>query len=90
MHTTTLAFPLTVLPRQKPASAIRVLPEPQGKRIPGPALNRPQSRWTVVAAFALSVLLHVAAIAIVEMDLDRPPADITRTVNINSTSTAAD
>jgi hypothetical protein len=85
MHTTALHLPLTVPPWQKPTSVIRVLPKPQpeSKRVPGPALIKPQSKWTVVVAFVLSMLLHVAAVAIVEIDLSRPPVEITQADHSN-------
>ena len=90
MHTTALDFPLTVPPWQKPTSVIRVLPKPEGKRVPAPALNKPQSKWTVVTAFVLSILLHVGAVAVVEMDLDRPPAEVTQAVSNNPVPSTAD
>jgi len=90
MHTTALDFPLTVPPWQKPASAIRVLPKPEVKRVAGAALARPQSKWTVIAAFVLSILLHVGAVAIVQVDLDRSPAPTTQAVSGNSISIPVD
>ncbi len=90
MHTTALDFPLTVPPRQKPTPVIGVLPKSEVRRVAGAALNRPQSRWTVVAASVLSILLHVAAVAIVEMDLDRPPAEVTQAVRNNPAPGTAD
>ena len=89
MHSTALHFPLTVPPWKKDTTAIRVLPKPAGKRVAGAALNRPQSKWTVIVAFVLSLLIHVAAVAIVEMDVDRPSVQTTAISN-NSISTAVD
>ena len=90
MHTTTLDFPLTIPPWQKPTSVIRVAPKPQERRVAGAALPRPESKWTVIAAFVLSVLLHVAAVAIVQVDVDRPPVETTQAVSGNSVSTPVD
>jgi hypothetical protein len=92
MHTTALKLPLTVPPWQKPASVIRVLrrPRPEAKRVPGPALNKPQSKWTVLVAFILSVLLHVAAVAIVQVDVDRPPVEMTQAVSNKPIPTTLD
>jgi hypothetical protein len=67
-----------------------VVPKPQEKRVAGAALARPQSKWTVIIAFVLSVLLHVGAVAIVQMDLDRQPAQMTQAVSDNSISTPVD
>jgi len=92
MHTTALHLPLTVPPWQKPTSVIRVLPKPRlvAKRVPGPALIKPQSKWTVIAAFVLSLLLHVAAVTIVQVDLDRPPVEMTQAVSNNPVPTTTD
>ena len=90
MHSTALHFPLTVPSLQKDTTALHVLPKPDGKRVAGAALNRPQSKWTVIVAFVLSLLIHVAAVAIVQMDVDRPPVETTQAVSGNSISSAAD
>lgn len=83
MQTTALRFPVPAPPWQKPTSVIRVLrrPRPRPKPMPGPAVNRPQSKWTVIVAFVLAVLLHIAPVALVEMKVDMPPVEITQTVN---------
>ena len=92
MHTTALKFPVTVPPWQKPMSVIRVLrrPRPEPRRVSGPALNRPQSKWTVLLAVVLAVLLHIAPVAIVEMKLNTPPVEITQAVKNNPIPTTAD
>ena len=83
MHTTALGFPLTPPPLHKPASFIRVLrrPRPERKRVPAPALIKPQSRWTVVAALVLAVILHVAPVVIAEMKLDTPRVETTQALS---------
>jgi hypothetical protein len=88
MHTTALKFALTVPPGEKPTSVIRVLrrPRPEPRRVSRPAMNDPQSKWTVVVAFALAVILHVAPFAIVEMKHD-PPVEVTQGVKNNPTTT---
>ena len=85
MHTTALKLPVTVPALQKPPAVIRVVrwPRPEVRRVSGAALNRPQSKWTVVAAVVLAVILHIAPVAIVEMKLDRPSVEITQTLNNN-------
>lgn len=92
MHSTALKFPVAVPPRQTPTSVIRVLrrPRPEPRRMSGPALNRPQSRWTVVAAVVLAVALHIGPVAIVEMKLDPPPVEITQAVKSNPIPATAD
>jgi hypothetical protein len=92
MHTTALAKPQTVPPWQKPTSVIRVLPRarPESRRGPGAAVTNPQSRWTVIAAFVLAVILHVAPVAILEMKLDTPRVEITEALNKDTSATTAD
>jgi hypothetical protein len=92
MHTTALAFPLTIPPWQKPTSVIRVLPRPRPKprRVPGPAVNKPQSKWTVLVAFVLAVILHIAPVAFVEMNHDVPPVQTTHALNNHTTPPTAD
>ena len=92
MHTTALAFPLTVPPWHKPTSVIRVLPpsRPEPKRVPRPALNKPQSKWTVVAAFVLAVILHVAPVSIVQMNLAAPPIGTVEALDATTVPTTAD
>ena len=90
MHSTALHFPITVPPRKKETTAIHVLPKPERERVAGAALNRPQSKWTVIVAFVLSLLIHVAAVAIVEMDVDRPAVETTQAVSGSSISMSAD
>jgi hypothetical protein len=36
---------------------------------------RPASKWTVVAAFILAVVLHVGAVTWVEMQQNKPPVE---------------
>jgi hypothetical protein len=86
MHSTALHFPLTVPPWKEDTTAIQVLPKPQSRRVGTAALNRPQSKWTVIIAIVLSVLIHVAAVAIVQPDVDRPPVATTENVSGNPTS----
>ena len=92
MQTTALEFPLAVPPWQKPTSVIRVLrrPRPEPKRVPGPVLNRPQSKWTVLVAFVLAAILHVAPIAIMEMKPDTPPVEITQALKNDPIPTTVD
>ena len=92
MHTTALSFPLTVPPWQKPTSVIRVLRGSQRlrNRIPGPAVIKPQSKWTVLAAIVLAVSLHIAPVAIVEMKVNTLPVETTQALNRDTVSTTAD
>ena len=90
MHTTTLDFPLTIPPWQKPTSVIRVLRRrPVPTRVSAPVMNRPESKWTVIAAIVLAVICHIVPVAIVEMKADRTPAEITQAVKSNSIPTTA-
>jgi hypothetical protein len=82
MHTTALPLRLTIPPWQKATSVIRVLRRPrvQPRRVSGPAVNTPQSKLTVLVAFVLAVILHVAPV-VVELKLDAPPVEITQSLN---------
>ena len=51
-------------------------------KVPPAAICRPGSKWTVVVAFILSVALHIAAVAIVEMQ--SRPASIELPQNLDS------
>ena len=92
MQTTALEFPVTVPPWQKPTSVIRVLRRPRlkPKRVPSAAVNKPHSKWTVLAALILAVLLHVAPVAIVEMKLEGPPLETAQAIDHNTAPTAVD
>ena len=49
----------------------------------GPALNKPQSKWTVVLAFVLAAVCHVAPVALVEMNRDVQPAEVSKAIDDN-------
>jgi hypothetical protein len=59
-----------ILAWKRPPSVIRVVR--RKRKGPGPAIYKPLSKWTVVAAFILSIALHLAAVAIVEMNSEQP------------------
>jgi hypothetical protein len=45
----------------------------QGRRVvPSAAVHKPPSKWTVVAAFILAVMLHAGAVMWVEMQQEKP------------------
>jgi hypothetical protein len=90
MPTTALVLPLTVPPWHKPTCVVRVLPRSRPRRGPGPAVTRPQSKWTVLAAFVLAVILHLAPVAIVEMSLERPWVEITQAFKHDTAPRAVD
>ena len=39
------------------------------------AVHKPQSKWTVLAAFVLAVMLHAGAVMWVEMQQEKPPSE---------------
>jgi hypothetical protein len=57
-------------------------------KVPGPAIYKPGSKWAVVAAFILSVALHIGAVALVERD--RPRIDVAQNLDGDANSTLAD
>jgi len=69
-----------ILPWKKPPSVIRVMRRRKRKG-PGPAIYKPGSKWTVVAAFILSIALHFAAVAIVEMNSEQPRAALNQNLD---------
>jgi hypothetical protein len=92
MRTTTLKSGPAVPPWQKPTAVIRVLrrPRPEPKRASGPAVDEPPSKWTVLAAVVLSVVLHIAPVAIVEMKIDAPPVEVTQALSNDPIPTTVD
>src|SRR4030095_5133847 len=50
---------------------------PQRRRVvPSAAAHTPSSKWTVVTAFILSLVLHAGAVVLVEMQQERPPVEV--------------
>ena len=90
MRTSALEFPATRPPWQKPTSVIRVLrrPRPEPKRVPAAAVNRPQSKWTVVIAIVLSVALHIAPVAIIQMSLEERPVEFAQSLDDKTSATS--
>jgi len=68
-----------ILPWKKPPSVIRVMR--RKRKAPGRATYKPPSKWTVVAAFIVSIALHFAAVAIVEMNSEQPWAALNQTLD---------
>jgi hypothetical protein len=52
--------------------------------VPPAAVYKPPSKWTVVAAFVLSVALHAGAVLLVEMQQERSPVEVGAPVLIHS------
>lgn len=71
-----------ILPWKKPPSVIRVTR--RKRKAPGPAIYKPSSKWTVVVAFILSIALHLAAVAIVEMNSQQPRAVLNQDLDNNA------
>jgi len=44
--------------------------------VPSAAAYEPSSKWTVVTAFILSLVLHAGAVVLVEMQRERPPVEV--------------
>jgi len=44
--------------------------------VPSAAAYKPSSKWTVVTAFTLSLVLHAGAVVLVEMQQKRPPVEV--------------
>jgi hypothetical protein len=72
------------------ARVIRIWRPPAANRpqrrhvVPPAAVYKPPSKWTVVAAFVLSVVLHAGAVLLVEMQQERPPVEVGAPVLIHS------
>jgi len=67
------------LPWKRPPSVIRVIR--RKRKGPGPAIYKPGSKWTVVAALILSIALHLAAVAIVEMNSEQPRSALSQNLD---------
>jgi len=68
-----------ILPWKKPPSVIRVTR--RKRKASGPAIYKPLSKWTVVLAFILSIALHLAAVAIVEINSKQPWAALNQNLD---------
>ena len=68
-----------ILAWKRPPSVIRVMR--RKRKGPGPAIYKPGSKWTVVAAFIVSIALHLAAVAIVEMNSEQPRAALNQNLD---------
>ena len=68
---------------------LAVLPRPRGPhKMPGPAIYKSGSKWAVVAAFILSIALHIGAVALVERG--RPRIDVAQNGDGEANTTLAD
>jgi hypothetical protein len=71
------------------AHVVRILRSParnrsQGRRVvPSAAVHKPPSKWTVVAAFILAVMLHAGAVMWVEMQQEKTPSEASAPVLIH-------
>jgi hypothetical protein len=92
MHATALKLPPAAPPWEKPTSVIRVLrrPRPKTKRGPGAAVSKPSSKWTVLVAFILAIVLHLAPVMILEMTPDRPAVETTLALDNSTTPASVD
>jgi hypothetical protein len=77
MQITTLKS-LEVAPNPR---VVRIWRSPAGSRsqrrvVPPAAVLKPPSKWTVVVAFILAVVLHAGAVVWVEMEQETPPLEV--------------
>jgi hypothetical protein len=73
------------------AHVVRIWRSPKRNRsqrqrvVPSAAMYRPPpSKWTVVAAFILAVMLHAGAVVWIEMQQEKPPLEVGAPVLIHS------
>jgi hypothetical protein len=52
--------------------------------MPSATVYKPPSKWTVVAAFILAVVLFAGAVVWVEMQQEKPPVEVSAPVPIHS------
>jgi hypothetical protein len=52
--------------------------------VPPAAVYKAPSKWTVVAAFILSLVLHAGAVVLVEMQQEKPPVEVGAPVAVHS------
>jgi hypothetical protein len=84
MQTVDIKSPPRISARKRSARVLRVVRS--AYKVPPAAIYRPGSKWSVVIAFVLSVALHIAAVAIVEMQSQQPSVELAQ--NINSSDVA--
>ena len=69
---------------------VRIWRSPKGNRsqqqrvVPSAAVYKPPSKWTLVAAFILAVVLHAGAVVWVEMQQSKPTLEADTPVLIHS------
>lgn len=52
--------------------------------VPSAAIPKPPSKWTVLAAFILSAVLHVSPVVWVEMQQEKSPVEVGAPLSIHS------
>jgi hypothetical protein len=52
--------------------------------VPSAAIPKPPSKWTVLAAFILSAVLHVSPVVWVEMQQEKSPVEVGAPVPIHA------
>jgi hypothetical protein len=73
MQIVDIKSPPRICDRKRSARVLRVVRS--AYKVPPAAIYRPESKWSVVIAFILSVALHIGALAIVEMQARRPSVE---------------
>jgi hypothetical protein len=86
MNATQVAHVTSAEPSTPRTPALSVLPPVRLlQKAPTPAIYKPGSKWTVVAAFILSIALHIGAVALLEMN--KPPVAVAENSGRNENAT---
>jgi hypothetical protein len=88
MQVVDIKSPPRISARKRSRRVLRVVRS--AYKVPPPAIYRGGSNWTVVIAFVLSVALHVAAVAVVQMQSRSPSIELAHNVESSDRAKALD
>lgn len=77
MQVTDAETSMRTTPRTRAPYVIQVI---RPKKVASPAIYKPLSKWTVVAAFILAVALHIGAVAFVGMKGEQAAVKVAQTL----------
>jgi len=77
MQITDVETPLRTTPQTRAPYVIQVI---RPKKVASPAMYKPLSKWTVVAAFILAVAVHIGAVAFVGMKGEQTAVKVAQTL----------
>jgi hypothetical protein len=88
MQVVDIKSPPRIRARKRSPTVLRVVHS--AHTVPPAAIYKPESKWTVVIAFVLSVALHVGAVALVEMQSRPASVELGQNVDRSDRAKALD